>query len=569
MSGFIYNIGLNMLGGNSLTSVTSNVNNLHNAINGTNSALSRSQSQLSNVGSVGTSAFNSVTGSVKGMIAQLGGAYAILDSLKTTARIEGLEKAIEFSGGEKGAANLAFVKNNAEKLGLSLEASYEGFKTLTGAMSGTKLESQIQNIFTAVSEGAAVMRLSGEDQKGIFLALGQMVSKGSVQAQELKEQLGERLPKAIQMTAQSMKMTTQELGKQMELGNITADMLLPKLAEELHKTYGPGIAEAVNSSTANFNRFGNAILNLKTAVGENLMPSVISLLNDYLIPGAKWIGEHIDKVSKLAGIVLGIWAWTKLYNTALEINLLLTKGSAFWNGLAAAASFGLKLVTFDLTGAYWELNAAMAANPVGVVLAAIIALGAGIYYAWNHSIKFRGALMGTYESLKVFGGFILDWLISPLSVAGKLLYGIFALDASMIASATNQLADLGEKFLTLGSRSAEAFNKGWNSQVDVSHIGLNTKLKIDYSKRSSVSALDKIPFSEKTKNKGLGDKAKAGIEGITSGGVRNITIQIGKFMDQLIIKSETVEKGTDQMADMIIAKITQAINSANQVQTNN
>lgn len=67
--------------------------------------------------------------------------------------------------------------------------------------------------------------------QGAFLALGQMISKGKVQAEELRGQLGERLPGAFQLAAKAMNMTTAELDKFMADGKLTAEELLPKLAK--------------------------------------------------------------------------------------------------------------------------------------------------------------------------------------------------------------------------------------------------------------------------------------------------------------------------------------------------
>ena len=49
-----------------------------------------------------------------------------------------------------------------------------------------------------------------------------MISKGKVQAEELRGQLGERLPSAFQLAAKAMGMTTAQLDKFMADGKLTA-----------------------------------------------------------------------------------------------------------------------------------------------------------------------------------------------------------------------------------------------------------------------------------------------------------------------------------------------------------
>lgn len=50
----------------------------------------------------------------------------------------------------------------------------------------------------------SALALSKDQMDGVFLALGQMISKGKVQAEELRGQLGERLPGAFDMAAKAM-----------------------------------------------------------------------------------------------------------------------------------------------------------------------------------------------------------------------------------------------------------------------------------------------------------------------------------------------------------------------------
>lgn len=104
------------------------------------------------------------------------------------------------------------------------------------------------------------------DQVGALLAIQQMMSKGTVQAEELRGQLGERLPGAFQIAARSMGVTTAELGKMLESGKVLADDFLPKFAAQLEKTFGASAEKAANSLQAQLNRMDNAWNSLKMAL---------------------------------------------------------------------------------------------------------------------------------------------------------------------------------------------------------------------------------------------------------------------------------------------------------------
>ncbi len=205
------------------------------------------------------------------------------EAVKTAREFTNMKDAIAFASGSNAAKNLQFLDDIINRLGLDMGSTYKGFKTFQGALMGTSLEGQKGlDIFTAVSEAASVMKLSAEQTEGTFLALGQMISKGNVQAEELRGQLGERLPGAFNIFARSLGVSTQKLNKMLQDGEVIAEKTLPLFAKELRKTFSPGVAKAQDSFNANMNRFNNYVLEAKVALGNQLIPAVNDLVK--LIP---------------------------------------------------------------------------------------------------------------------------------------------------------------------------------------------------------------------------------------------------------------------------------------------
>ena len=167
---------------------------------------------------------------------------------------------IATGGAALAAKAYRFVEDEAIRLGTSMKTSVEQFGQLAAAAKGTALAGAgVRDIFTAVSEASSVLQLSTEQTTGAFRAIQQMISKGSVQSEELRGQLGERLPGAFQIAARAMDVTTSKLSEMLEQGKIAAEDFLPKFAKELRKTFGPGVVAAAGSATAEFNRFTTAI----------------------------------------------------------------------------------------------------------------------------------------------------------------------------------------------------------------------------------------------------------------------------------------------------------------------
>ncbi|NOQ31518.1 MAG: tape measure protein [Helicobacteraceae bacterium] len=182
-------------------------------------------------------------------------------------------------GVHQGARALSFLKEETERLGTSFEPSIRGFKDLSAAAEGTTLNTQtIRDIFTGVSEASTVMKLSVDDTNGVFRALSQIMSKGTVQAEELRGQLGERLPGAFVTAAKAMGVTTRELNKMLEQGQVISDEFLPKFADELSRRFGKDVPIAAKSAQASMNKFGNELLNLKVAIADS---GVTDLAQDF------------------------------------------------------------------------------------------------------------------------------------------------------------------------------------------------------------------------------------------------------------------------------------------------
>ena len=152
-----------------------------------------------------------------------------------------------------------FLVKTSQDLALDLEAVGLQFSQLSAAAAGTTLAGGgVRDIFTSVSKAALVLGLSAEQTQGAFRALQQMISKGTVPGDELRGQLGERLPGAFQIAARAMGVTTRELGKLMEQGLIRATDLIPKMSAELDKMFDPSIVDAIDSVTASTNLLATA-----------------------------------------------------------------------------------------------------------------------------------------------------------------------------------------------------------------------------------------------------------------------------------------------------------------------
>ena len=186
--------------------------------------------------------------------------------------LNGFNAALTAATGSQGQATeeMAFVRAESERLGISLVDAARAYTGLTAAARGTALEGQgARQVFSAIAEASRVMNLSAAETQGALTAVQQIISKGTVSAEELRGQLGERLPGVFQIAARAMGVTTAELGKMLEAGELTAEEFLPRFAAELQKTSAAGLEAARNSPAAEFQRLKNAVFELVGAVGQS------------------------------------------------------------------------------------------------------------------------------------------------------------------------------------------------------------------------------------------------------------------------------------------------------------
>jgi tape measure domain-containing protein len=196
------------------------------------------------------------------------GIYLAVDIAKnifqTTKEIQNLDLALRNVSGNQVlfAENQIFIKKTSEDFGIEIKGLQEQFTQFYVAAKDKLSGEQIQNIFRSISKAGASMGLSVEAQNSAFLALQQMMSKGTVQAEELKKQLGNALPGAFNIMAKALNVTEKEMMSLMKTGSILSEDALPKFAIALEKAYGIENVQRVETMAAAQERLANSWTNL-------------------------------------------------------------------------------------------------------------------------------------------------------------------------------------------------------------------------------------------------------------------------------------------------------------------
>lgn len=212
-----------------------------------------------------------------------------------SAAAERLRIGLDFASSRGSVNEIAYLRDVTHRLGLEFYSTAQAYQQFQAASRGTALEGdKARAVFESVAKAAAVMGLSADNTSGVLLALQQMISKGNVQAEELRGQLGERLPGAFQIAAKSMGVTTAELGKMLENGQVLADDFLPKFAAELERSLGDAPEKAANRLDASVNRAISAWTRFKENVGDSGVSQFWAGQMDILSDGLANFNQRIE-----------------------------------------------------------------------------------------------------------------------------------------------------------------------------------------------------------------------------------------------------------------------------------
>ena len=173
---------------------------------------------------------------------------------------------------QKFAKSQEFLLQTSRKLAIPQDVITRQFTSLTASVVGAgQSVEDAEEVFLAIASGIRGTGGSLEDMKAAMRATSQVFSKGKVSAEELRQQLGERLPGAFTLFAASMDKTPAELDKALEQGKVTLDDFM-KFAKKLFATYGVNAEILAQGPEAAGDRLKTAMAELKDSIGSLLRP---------------------------------------------------------------------------------------------------------------------------------------------------------------------------------------------------------------------------------------------------------------------------------------------------------
>jgi tape measure domain-containing protein len=197
-------------------------------------------------------------------------------SVQTALDVQTLERSLSFTEGgiDKGISKLKQINDEANQLGANAAKAAEGYTKIASAAKDTPLEGIGANQFYKGLQTAAIAsNANAQRQDLVNLAGAQMVQKGVLSQEEIRQQMAENLQgvNVSAVLARSMNVDVPKLNKMIEQSLVTSDVL-PKFGQQLQAELAIPAEEASKSAQASFNRLDNSIMQVQATVGKGILP---------------------------------------------------------------------------------------------------------------------------------------------------------------------------------------------------------------------------------------------------------------------------------------------------------
>jgi lambda family phage tail tape measure protein len=167
---------------------------------------------------------------------------------------------------------LDFIQKTTQDFAIPQEVVTRQFTKLQASVQGAG--GNLDDTKLAFNGIVAAVRATGgslADVDAALTATAQVFSKGKVSAEELRQQIGERLPGAFTLFAESMGITPQELDKALEKGEVSLQDF-QKFAKAIFDRYGENAKAIADSPAAAGDRLKVSLEKLQENIGTLLGP---------------------------------------------------------------------------------------------------------------------------------------------------------------------------------------------------------------------------------------------------------------------------------------------------------
>lgn len=501
------------------------------------------------------------------------------------------------AAGQEGSAELPQIKEALEQAGMAAKGAGVSFEEANAAIQvldkagkkGSEGGIALRNVIATLSQGRFLPKDVQKELKKAGINVTDLADRGK----SLKERL-ELLRPVMNDAALFAKLFGKEntnaamalVGGTEEVGRYTEAIQGTQSANDQAAVVMEGFAErqarirqqiedfkiTLFQATGDVSLWAGALSDTLIPLSQ-LMPllsgayPIIKGVSIWIFQGAK--GLFLFGKGALTALInvgkLAVTLLTKgLSALAYYIGSLVTGGSAQL-GFAAMSQIAFSSFKAAAVTACRTVSAAIMSIPlIGWIAAAIAAIVAIGVYFWNTSAKFRATLKGLWASFKAVFSNIWDLAKEVFGSISDLIKAAFSLDGDGISAAISKMTGAFSKF---GKETGNAFQEAYDQEIKDS-LAKAKQQKDDEGASGDLSdTAGNVDLPVITTPGGGGggstDSSSRHSGGGGSGKATNVTIHIGKLVDNLTIKTSSLSTDPSEVKGIITELLISAVNDAN------
>lgn len=240
-------------GGTKISELTDSVNRAEQALKKTEKTSESTIKRMTSEVQKASSAFHKLYRTVYMVRTAVLGAFLINEAYQftkaiysTVVELQEASNVMATAVGKKQVGEyFTYAAERATHFGQSLSDATKGFAQLAAAAAGTSITLEdVKKMYEAIIVTGTALSMNQQDLESTFRVFVQIMSKGKLSAEELRQQLAERVPGAFALAAKAINMTQSALDAALKRGQIYSEDFIVKYAETLYNHFIKGAETA-------------------------------------------------------------------------------------------------------------------------------------------------------------------------------------------------------------------------------------------------------------------------------------------------------------------------------------